>query len=568
MRTRFLIACEVLALAWSAAAQWPTVPCTQGSWGTAFNHDEAVEPRLNAIHMTLLPTPGEPAQDARVLVWGHGPSGFATNLTDWSVFYPERPAGQRFPVVIQQWNTVTPSTPLGEGNLFCCAHTWLHSGRRLVTAGGTGRYGPPWNAGTDVVFEFTPFVGPNPAAPFGAWTRITTMAIDRYYAGACRLGDDRMVIAGGILDEALSVSNNTYEVYRGLTTQLDSHFSSGSCPTASTPYTPTQYCGPDHPNLLTRQEELGQYARLHLLANGQMFNAGPNAESPLYHGTIFHPSKVLHNPSMPLQLWTIMTATGLRWYGCSVRLPRPPFVDEPDMVLNMGGQTAAMGQATNSTEYCYPARGQLGTPQSGGWDYAVGSPMREARTSANAVVLPTGEVLVLGGSRYVFAGPYIQTPEILTGDVWTLLDQVPEFSPRGYHSAPVLLPSGKVLHGGGNARTMDYQIYSPWYIVCGYTRPVIQMASQSMTLGTTETVTFAPLSTISVTKVVLIRPGSATHQFDWGQRYVERTPFNVTSTSLQFTLPSSSNMMPRGHWMMFLLTNQNVPSEARWVEIQ
>jgi hypothetical protein len=79
---------------------------------------------------------------------------------------------------------------------------------------------------------------------------------------------------------------------------------------------------------------------------------------------------------------------------------------------------------------------------------------------------------------------------------------------------------------------------------------------------------------ITVTKVVLARPASLTHHSDGNQRLVE-VPFeHVAETSppqLRVYLPSAthhSRVVPNGHYMIFLLSNQGVPSEAGWVLVQ
>jgi hypothetical protein len=71
-----------------------------------------------------------------------------------------------------------------------------------------------------------------------------------------------------------------------------------------------------------------------------------------------------------------------------------------------------------------------------------------------------------------------------------------------------------------------------------------------------------------VKKVVLMHAGSATHHSDSGQRYVELSVVQKTSTSISVVPPWNSDVAPRGHYMLFLLTGPGTPSVASWVQLQ
>ena len=78
--------------------------------------------------------------------------------------------------------------------------------------------------------------------------------------------------------------------------------------------------------------------------------------------------------------------------------------------------------------------------------------MAYARSFANGVVLPTGQVIEFGGATYAMNftdNDAVLNPEMWdpsTGQ-WTLLAPAPE--PRNYHSTAVLLPDGRIFSGGG-----------------------------------------------------------------------------------------------------------------------
>ncbi len=76
----------------------------------------------------------------------------------------------------------------------------------------------------------------------------------------------------------------------------------------------------------------------------------------------------------------------------------------------------------------------------------------DARVMHVATILPTQEVLVMGGANLSYRGPRMH-PQLLTANgqgTWDVTEMAPQEVPRTYHTASVLLPDGRVLLGGGN----------------------------------------------------------------------------------------------------------------------
>jgi hypothetical protein len=234
---------------------------------------------------------------------------------------------------------------------------------------------------------------------------------------------------------------------------------------------------------------------------------------------------------------------------------------EPGKILYVGGNSSP----TNTAEII-----DLNQP-SPAWTY-TGS-LAYARWNLNATVLPTGEVLVTSGVNGSRSNPAlaVNAAELwnpATGS-WTTL---PSAAPllRGYHSTSLLLPDGRVLHGGGGGGggTVDnynYEVYSPAYLFRG-ARPVITGATPA-TVGYGQTLTVGTPDGASITKVTFIRGGSVTHAFDQGQRLVPLT-FTQTGGGLSVTLPASRNVAPPGPYMLFLVNGNGVPSVARIMLLQ
>lgn len=100
------------------------------------------------------------------------------------------------------------------------------------------------------------------------------------------------------------------------------------------------------------------------------------------------------------------------------------------------------------------------------------SSMSYPRIFANAVVLPTGAVLISGGQDYGI--PFSDNGSQLQPELWDPVSNnftklAPQAIPRNYHSIGILLPDATVLSAGGGlcgacaTNHYDGQIYSPRY---------------------------------------------------------------------------------------------------------
>ncbi|WP_342374592.1 DUF1929 domain-containing protein [Myxococcus stipitatus] len=192
-------------------------------------------------------------------------------------------------------------------------------------------------------------------------------------------------------------------------------------------------------------------------------------------------------------------------------------------------------------------------------------PMRYVRRQHNSTVLPDGTVLVTGGH----SGPGTDNPKFPRYETelwdpatekWTEL--APASAYRGYHSTTVLLPDGRVLSAGSkNVKTM--QVFSPPYLFRG-ARPTITSAPGAIAYGENFRVTTPDAARI--TQATWIRLGSVTHAFDENQRFM-RLRFTASNGGLTITAPANANVAPPGHYMLFLLNGQKVPSVAKIIRV-
>jgi hypothetical protein len=340
------------------------------------------------------------------------------------------------------------------------------------------------------------------------WIRSIPMRRGRWYPTATTLGNGEVVILAGRDESGVHVSQP--EVW-----------SEGSLRA-----------------LTTAGLKLPLYPRMFLAADGRLYLAGENART-----RYLDPRGTGRWTTGPDRRY------GRRDYGAAVMYA-------PGKILYVGG-----GLTTNTAETI-----DLNAPTPK-WRW-TGS-MAYARRHLNAVALPTGEVLVTGGtSGTVFNDPRraVYAAEVwnpATG-LWTTLAS--SAVPRVYHSTSILLPDGRVLHAGSGDAGPDQrsaELFSPPYLFNG-PRPDITDAPQWARYGTRFSVS-TPQSA-EITQVSLIRLGSTTHAFDMNQRF-QWLSFTREEGALSIALPGNPNRTPPGHYLLFILNGSGVPSVGRIIQV-
>jgi hypothetical protein len=296
--------------------------------------------------------------------------------------------------------------------------------------------------------------------------------------------------------------------------------------------------------LTTANLVLPNYPRTFVAPSGKIFYAGSDVPSRWLDlsGT----GQWSNGPSMHI---------GDRTYGSAVMY-------QPGKILYLGGGTVP----TNTAEVIDLNQAN---PQ-----WAITGSMAYPRWNQNATLLPTGDVLVTGGTsladRSLAAGA-VNLAELWspgTGQWTQLASSAPLL--RGYHSTSLLLPDGRVLHagggdGGGTPDNFNYEIYSPPYLFRG-DRPTMSGGMPNVA-GYGQTLEVSTPDGPSIAKVTMIRLGSVTHAFDQAQRLVP-LDFSSVAGGLSLTLPSNRITAPPGPYMLFLVTAEGVPSIGRILRMQ
>jgi hypothetical protein len=399
-------------------------------------------------------------------------------------------------------------------DMFCNGMVVLPDGRPFVM-GGTLQYDPFHGELRTSTYD--------PAT--NTFTDQQSMAHGRWYPTGTVLGDGRVMIFSGLNETG--GTNTSVEFYSA---------GSGWSAAFSAPWTPPLY------------------PRMHLLPNGNVFYSGATTGSSLF------------NPAT--HTWTTNVAftnsSVTRTYGSSVLLPLTPANNYTPRVLIMGGGNPS----TNTSEIIDLSVSPL--------KWTQGPPMSQPRIEMDATLLPSGQVLALGGSL----NDEDTSTASLNADLYTPNSSIGTFSPAGteafarlYHSVSLLLPDATVWVAGGNPQRGTYEphmeIYSPPYLFnsdgTAATRPTITSTSSSA-IGYNGAFQVQTPDAANISSVVLMKNGAATHAFDMDQRYVGLN-FTAGTGVLNVTGPPNGNIAPPGYYMLFIMNSAGVPSIAAVVQV-
>jgi hypothetical protein len=510
------------------------------SWNTINTNSQ-----ITAIHAALLPT--EP--DGVVLYYG-----------DWAVsgkigvqpithgrLYRMAP-GLNNPIEIIG-EAVSPTT-----DAFCGGQAFLSDGR-LLSAGGTEGWAqahlehPDHYDGERACWIYLPRakrwtpvkdLGFQPNSP-----DINPIGGGRWYPTLVTLGNGEVIAIGGhpSVDDNYQGrhNNNTPERYSPGSGKLGKWELMTGDPTA--------------PN----STETDSYPRFHLMPDGKLFSdtAGNGGDRRLFDPI----AGVWTGPNVA----SLNTLPGFYSRGSeatSVLLPLLPPTYQPRVLACNSAHATAFYIDVDASPSWEPTAVRTGD--------AAGL----RRDNACATLLPTGQVLVTGGWRGNHSAdnpdeavllPELYTPGInwqqgnfsnTDEEEWTTIDQ-PAPNRRGYHSTALLLPDGRVWHGGSTTEAepsnRNIDLFSPEY-VSEVGRPTITSCPANIGYGMSFPVDTPQAN--SIRRVALMRCGSVTHGFNTDQRYVGLTFSLQDSSTLSVQSPPNGNIAPPGYYMLWLIDNQ------------
>jgi hypothetical protein len=419
---------------------------------------------------------------------------------------------------VAAWSPTTGlSKPVaGPGyDLFCAGHALLPDGTLLAAGGhdeplgaGPGHDG----VGVDNLSVFDPASEP-------PWRALPAMSASRWYPTVTALSDGRALVISGSLD--IDYSHNLLpEIYDPALGLLR-------------PLTGATEAAPHGVQL---------YPFMFALPSGKVAKVGPDPDSWLLDTG--GAGAWTAGPPAPDGL--------LRDYGSAV------LIDHTATIFGGGGADPAGAAPTNLVSSVdldvWP------------WTWRQRPPMAIGRRQHNATILPDGRVLITGGT----SGPGFSdltgsaTPaELFDGQSWTALPAAAVM--RLYHSSALLLPDGRVIAAGGGqgAGLPGFQNNAEVYYPDYWFKPRPDLLDAPAEVGYDQP--FALGSSATISRVTAIRVASVTHSIDQNQRFIE-LPYQRTADGVRVTV-ASDGWVPPGHYLLFVLDPDGVPSRGAIVRI-
>jgi Domain of unknown function (DUF1929) len=483
---------------------------TSGSWGPLVPWD------IVPLHMHLLP-------NGKILGWGKYDNGATGTMGGRPRLWDPASGDPLSTAQMVQVDTM----------LFCSGHAFMPDGKLMVSGGHKDD-----DKGIDVTNIFDP--------GSGSFTSGPKMAFGRWYPTVTELPDGRMLTMAG-RDSAGNVVTIP-EIW-----ESDHWVKLPGAVDTVIPYYPRNFVDPK---------------------NGLIFMAGERIKSRWFDVDGSTGGQRGHWIDGPSHLYQKN-----RDYGTAVMY-------DAGKILYAGGGGDPNWPTPDPRASAPTATAEiidLITP-SGSPHWTNIAPMHFARRHLNSTVLPDGTVLVTGGTSGggfvdINTGDAVKTAELWDPKHPTQWTQLAANSVmRVYHSVSLLLPDGTVLHGasgnalaaqpgGGSVPVPDqknHEIFSPPYLFKG-ARPTITSAPATVGIG--DNFTVETPNAAQVTDVRWIRIGSVTHAFDAGQR-ANTLSFTATSTGVSVTAPADHNLAPPGHYMLFILNRNGVPSKGKIIQLQ
>ena len=413
--------------------------------------------------------------------------------------------------------TTLPALP--DWDIFCSGHSFLADGRLLVAGGHIADQVGAVKAGV-----YDPFAN--------SWTALPNMNAGRWYPTNTTLANgDVLVVAGTRLGYAdINPLPQVWQVASGTWRNLTSALL-GPYP-AWADYYPFMYLAPNGKVFVAGPQKTARY--LDTTGTGAWTDVANSSLCYRDYG-----SSVLYNDGKAL------IVGGNPRDDCSPSVPPPILPSATAEVIDLNATTPA---------------------------WRVVAPMSVGRRHLNTTLLPDGKVLVTGGSSAVGfddSSGAVFYAELWNPDTETWTPLAAEARYRGYHSNALLLPDGRVLVAGGGhpdsaaGAQNNAEIYSPPYLFKG-ARPSVTSAPTVVTYGQTFSVQTPDAA--GITSVNWIRLASVTHAFNQNQR-INRLGFSPTANGLNVTAPADPNLCPPGHYMLFILNGNGVPSVAKIIQI-
>lgn len=511
--------------AWSALQDWPIIP----------------------IHVVLLP-------DGRVVNFGTDstrnsyPYVNSTTSFNYDIWSPSLGFGDSSHLTLANTTGTPGQTSI---DFFCAAQILLPepttsgSGPSVLIVGGDTYPRPD---------PYSLYAGGNPNSALIGNDNLVTKAADmsrgRWYASVTTLLNGDIYVQGGIstrhpsgVDHPELRSGGAFHLLTGITTGDPAKDPEGNDVNSYRFYYPRNFVAPD--GRVFGYDTWGRMYYVDPYANG-----GAGSLTPL-----------------------IPSASGTTFEGDYQGDTSTPAMFSPGRILQVGG---------------YANRALVIDIRGGGSPLLTptGSFSRR-RQLATATLLPTGEVLITGGSEVwnelVNASKAAEIWSPVTG-AWSLGPE--QAIARLYHSTALLMPNGSVLTAGGGApgpridpndpdsptiSNFSAEVFFPSYLfktaASGSelaSRPTIGSVSEDPRVRRRFTLNYSGAPG-GIARVTLVKTGATTHNFNMDQRFVELSFRAVAPGQLEVRMPSNPGDAPPGYYLLSVIDAAGHPSISKAV---
>ncbi len=469
-------------------------------------------------------------------------------------------------ITLGEWGSIinwTPHIPvtaatLPDGRLL----TFSSNQRTTFPVGAEFTYAAVWNPKT------------------GAFTEINNNRHDMFCGGTAMLPDGRVLINGGRNTVRLSsIFDWRTNQWSAIPNMNDPRWYNTSVAlTDGSVFTVT---GDGGTNTAERWTSSGGWQRLTGIP-WQTVISQPGYVTRWHPLIMIAPDGRLFHGGPTREMNWITTANGGSLSYAGVNVPGALYPKEGCFAMYDEGQILVAGGSSSTSSGSVDSTTGTSTGAAFTIDLRSGSPvvssapsMQYARQFCNSVILPNGEVIVIGGNTS--GRKFNDTGSILTPEIWNPGTRqwravAPMNVPRNYHSLALLLPDGRVWSGGGglsgnSADHRDAQIFTPpqLYTPSGalVARPQITQAPAYIGTGTV----FNVAASTGVTRFTFIKMSSQTHSVNTDLRFIE-LPFNETAPGqYRLTAHGNLNVMTPGYWMLFALNGTGAWSEAQVIQV-
>jgi Domain of unknown function (DUF1929) len=452
----------------------------------------------------------------KVMTFGWTPSDGRSQYTDGAIWNP----------ITGAFQTLRNRT----SNIFCAGTSMLIDGRLFVAGGleqtGTERGIPDLNLFDGAAFETAIAAKPQEFSA-GGWTRLNNMPEARYYPSALTLGNGEVFISGGTKAD-LSI-NESSDLWK---------------PNGELVHLPGA-------------ARVGKrfYPMLFQASDGSVFDLGPRSEIFAFDPKDSGAAREIFDRDLLF-----------RDYASAVMY-------RPGKVIVIGGAGAEDNgpPPTASSKII-----NLSNPE----DVTItdAANMSVPRRQHNAVLLPNGQVLVIGGTSGV--GFNNGAAGLLSSEIWdpvsdTFKTLASMGTKRMYHSIAILLPDARVLAAGGGRGIEDApdepngEVFSPPYLFNNdgtpTVRPVILNAPEKLTYGTEFSVI---TDTQNIARATLVRLSSVTHSTNFDQRFIELPILSRDGAAVTVNVNTDRLVTQPGYYMLFVLNAQGIPSVSKILQLQ